>query len=319
MNYKSIIFLIILFTLTFSVSIRAEDSSAVEAIKQSECMRSTAEGNDWLDITHQYINESFCEPVVWFDSFFGSDRIDEEVRPGSHVRWTNDFIQTEGTGFEYVTKVRASIKLPKASERLKLVFEGEQEGAIEDVIPATEEDVKTDVGLLYELFQSQRSNINIKINLSPEISLRYRYAYPFTETLLTRFTQTFYQTDEDIGNQSRLDLEKRMNENLLLRWTNITEDSQLIAGAERTSALVLFQKLSKISALSYESSVTSRTIPEAYNTNARLAIRYRRNFYKKWLFYELVPEVTWPREFIADERIQVGAFMFRLEINFINM
>ena len=318
MVLQSIIFLSAIFLLASSLNLSAEEMTS-EPLRKNECTITSPESDNWIDIAHQYVNESFCEPAVWFDSFFGSDRIDEEVRPGSHVRWTNDFIQTEGTGFEYVTKIRASLKLPKATDRLKLVFEGEQEGAIEDVIPSNEEEVKTDIGLLFALLQSQRTNLNLKVNLSLEIALRYRYVYPFTETFLTRFTQTFYQTDDDAGSQSRLDMEKRLNEELLLRWTNITEDSQLVAGAEQTSALVLFQKLSNISALSYESSVTARTIPETYNTNARLAVRYRRNFYRKWLFYELVPEITWPREFVIDERKQVGAFMFRLEINFINM
>ena len=235
------------------------------------------------------------------------------------MRWTNDFIQPDGGDFDYVTKVRASLRLPKASKKLKLLFEGEQEESIEDAVPANEEDVKTDIGILYELLRSPRANINLKLNLSPKLSLRYRYAYPFTDTFLTRFTQVLFRADGDYGSETRLELEKRMNENVLLRWTNIIEDIHSVSGATRTSALVLFQKLSDISALSYESSVIEQTIPETYNTNARIGIRYRRNFYRKWLFYELAPEVTWPREFITDERQQIAAFLFRLEINFINM
>lgn len=319
MSLKYLILQISLITLTLSPDLQAEQSSEVKVVKASTCDLKPSENDDWLDVTHQYINETLCEPAEWFDSFFSNDRSNEEVRPGSHVRWTNDYIQTEGGSFEYVTKVRASLRLPKASKSLKLVFEGEQEGSIEDIVPSNEEDVKTDVGLLFEFFESPRANLNIKLNLSPELSLRYRYRYPFSDTLSARFTQVFFKTDLDAGEQGRLDIEKRMSEDFLLRWTTVSENTDLIAGDQRTTALVLFQKLNKISALSYESSVTATTVPDNYNTNARLAVRYRRNFYRKWLFYELVPELTWPKALITDERQQVAAFTFRLEINFINM
>ena len=301
------------------LSVHAEESPEDAKKVFSECKESTPESNDILDITHQYITDTFCGSAAWFDSFFVTDQHEKEIRPGSHLRWTNDFIQTEGGFYEYVTTLRASLRLPKASKKLKLIFEGAQEGSIEDVLPASEADAKTDIGLLYELFQSPRSNLNLKLNLSPKLSLRYRYAYPVSDSVVTRFTQDFFEADDDYGFESRLDLDTRLSDPLLLRWTNIVEDTHLIAGNKWTSALVLFQKLSSISALSYESSVTGLTIPETYNTNARIAVRYRRNFYRKWLFYELVPEVTWPKELITDERQQVAAFTFRLEVNFINM
>jgi len=287
--------------------------------EQGSCKQTTIDNGEWIDSAHQYINESICLPAEWVDSFFSTERLDEEVRAGSYVRWINDFVQTEGGDLEYVTKVRANVRLPKASNKLKLVFEGEQEDSIEEIASVSDEEVKTDVGLLYELFQSPRSNLNLKLNLSPRLTLRYRYAYAFSERFLTRFTQDFFKSDEEAGAKSRLDLENRFSDNLLLRWSNSSEESNLIDGIQWLSALVLYQRLSEVDALSYESSVSGVTEPETFHSNERIAIRYRRNFYRKWLFYELVPEITWPKLLITDQRQRVSLFTFRLEIKFNNM
>lgn len=319
MTKRPLFILLILVVSMSAAKAYADDTQAVEPPNAQNCNDEHQETDNFIDLTHKILNETLCIPAAWFDGFFANDRIDEEIRPGSRVRWSNDFIQTKDGGFEYVTKVRASLYLPKAKNSLKLVFEGEQESSFEDVVPTTENDIKTNVAVLFEFLKTQRSNLSFKLRLSPKLSARYRYAYPFSDTFITRFTQSAYIADGDSGTQTRLDMEKRLNDDLLLRWTNTSAESELIDGSRRTTALVLFQKLSAKSALSYESSITARTVPETYNDNARIALRYRQNFYRKWLFYELVPEVTWPREFISDERKQVVAFTFRLEVNFINM
>ena len=306
----------VLFLVPGTVNANDEKETGRLEAGRSTCNHDAEENEEWLDITHRYINESMCIPAEWVDSFFSTERLDEEVRPGSYVRWINDFVQTEGGQYNYVTKIRANLRLPKATKKLKLIIEGEQEESVDDVISVNEDDVKTNVGLLYELLQSQRSNLNLKLNLSPKIALRYRYTYPFSEYFLSRFTQDYFKSDDDGGSESRLDLENRFNDRFLLRWSNIYQDTELIDGIQWTYSLVLYQRLSDVNALSYESSVSVLTEPEWFHSNERLAIRYRQSFYRKWLFYELVPEITWPKVLPTDQRQQVALFTFRLEIKF---
>ena len=50
-------------------------------------------------------------------------------------------------------------------------------------------------------------------------------------------------------------------------------------------------------------------------TNYRLLTRYRRNFLRSWLFYELVPEISWPRK--GDDVFPTNyAMTFVLEVVF---
>lgn len=284
-----------------------------------ECKPVKAEVDSWLDDAHSYLNSTFCSPAEWFDGFFSVDRYDDEVRPGSRVRWQHDFLREEGGGFEYSTKLRASFKLPKASDSLRLVFEGDQEENVEEVVPSDIEDTRSQVGFLYEFTKSPRANLSLKLSFSPKITLRYRYSLPITTSFTTKFTEELFNDDGVDGSSSQLDFIKSFSESLILRQTISFTHADDISGAEWLASLVLYQKLSDISALSYESSYVGVSDPRTYTTNVRLAIRYRRNFYRSWLFYEVVPEISWPRLLITDERESTGGILFRLEINFVNL
>jgi hypothetical protein len=118
---------------------------------------------------------------------------------------------------------------------------------------------------------------------------------------------------------SRIDFEKKLSDVFLLRQSNSSTHSEAFEGEQWDSSLVLYQYLTEKSALSYESSTTRRTEPTTYVSNSRLGVRYRRNFYRKWLFYEIAPAVNWPRPLITDEREPVWELLFRLEVNFVNL
>lgn len=298
---------------------KPSDKPGENVDKKDVCEELRGESEAWYDVTHTYLSVQFCEPAVWFDSFFSSDRVDEEVRAGSRIRWRNDYVNTEGQGFNYITTLSARFKLPKAKESLHLIFEGEQEETVGDIIPSNRKEARADLGLLYELTKSKRANLSLRIKLSPSATIRYRYAYPVTETFLTRFTEELFRRDSAYGHSTRIDFEKKLSKDFVVRLSNAGMRAENIDGTNWDSSLVLFQHLTDVSALSYESSAVGVTEPDTYVTNSRLGVRYRRNFFRKWLFYELVPAVNWPRLLVTDERKQVWEFMFRLEINFINL
>jgi hypothetical protein len=323
--FKSAAFLVVLgSSFCFMSTAIAEDKNTDEKVdekisEKSVCSRLKGESDAWYDVTYTYISTQFCRPAVWFDSFFSTERYDEEVRAGSRVRWRHDYVNTEGQGFDYVTTLTARFKLPKAKKRLNLIFEGEQEETVEGIVPSNREEAKADLGLLYELRKSKRANLSLRIKLSPSVTVRYRYAYPITRTFLTRFTEELFRRDSAYGHSTRIDFEKTLSKDFVLRQSNAGTRAENIDGTNWEETLVLFQHLSDVSALSYESSAVGVTEPDNYVTNSRLGVRYRRNFFRKWLFYELVPAVNFPRPLLTDERKQVWEFMFRLEINFINL
>ena len=323
LKFKNILY-VFLFALIFFTQVKNALSETREESKPDKeeatvCEKLRGESDSWYDEVHTYLSIQFCEPSVWFDSFFSDERVDEEVRAGTRVRWQNDYVLTEGGVWAYTSDVHASFKLPKVKESINLIIEGEEDETLQDVVPSKEEETKGKLGLLYEVTKSKRASFSVRLKLSPSINLRYRYQYPVSETFTTRFTQELFRRDNADGARSRIDFEKKLHDNFFLRQSNSVTHSESFDGKEWASSLVLYQHLTDKSALSYESGISGVTKPDRFTKNARLGVRFRQNFYRKWLFYEIAPAVNWSKPLITDERTPIWEILFRLEINFINL
>ena len=68
---------------------------------------SHSEQTGFIDKTYHYLNTKFCQPAIWFDSFFVDDRIREDVRAGTMIRWYNDFSRSEFGGLKFKSKLNA--------------------------------------------------------------------------------------------------------------------------------------------------------------------------------------------------------------------
>lgn len=302
------------------ISAEPESEAISKEKKPNVCESLEGEGDGWIDDVHTYLSVEFCKPAVWFDTFFADKRIYEEGRAGTHLRWTNDYVLTEGGNWVYTSDVHASFELPNAKNKAHIIYEGEEEESLRDIAPVQQEvPVKNELGLLYAITKSEQANFSIRVKLSPSILFRYRYTWPVSETFTARFTQELYRRDNLDGRASRLDFEKRLSKVFFLRQSNSVMHSEGFTGEQWDSGLVLYQYLTAKSALSYESSATMLSYPESYIKGSRLGVRYRRNFYRKWLFYEIVPSKNWSRPLTTDEREQYWEILFRLEVNFINM
>ncbi len=278
----------------------------------------------WYDDTQVYFNTRLCMPALWFDSFFASDRLFEEGVPGTYARWRNEFTLDEEDHFRFRTALSFSAELPALKNRLRVTFESDEENDIQDLIPDTTEKTRNSLGLQLDLNKNVRSRFSLSVTLSPRIRLRYRYAYPYSETVWLRFTQEVQNDDGTNGALSRFDFEKSLPSSLLLRATTEGRLSEAFDGVDWAQTLSLFQRLTAKSSLSYESSVNGVTVPNTRAVNFRLGLRYRRNFHRKWLFYEIAPEVTWPTTY-NDQRTTVligqrskWLIFFRLEVHFGN-
>ncbi len=320
--YKKISYIFLLVLLS-SVQVKHAYAEVSEEIKQEDessvCEQLKGESDSWFDEAHTYLSIQFCEPSVWFDSFFSSARVDEEVRAGTRVRWQNDFILTEGGRWSYASNLHASFKLPKTKKSINLIFEDDEDETLRDIVPGSDTESGGNLGLLYEVTKSERANFGVRVKLSPSIAFRYRYKWPITETFITRFTQELFRRDNADGTTSRIDFEKKLSDDFLLRQTNYASKSESFEGKELTSGLVLYQHLTDKSALSYESSVSGVTKPDRYTNNTRVGIRFRQNFHRKWLFYEIAPAVNWNKPLVTDERLGAWEVLFRLEVNFVNL
>jgi len=124
-----------------------------------------------------------------------------------------------------------------------------------------------------------------------------------------------YQAIEHFTDTTQLDLERKFTTFTFVRWANNVTYTEGRAGVSWNTGVSLFTQLTPKSAISYDTSMWGVNHPDWVIQNYRIGSQYRRNFYRAWLFFELAPEVTWPKD-ASGQREPVYAFMVTLEIQF---
>jgi hypothetical protein len=273
----------------------------------------------WLDRTHAYLTSKICEPAVWFDNFFGDERADEENQASTYVRLKVGMRWRDEQGWDVPTETYASIKLPKATDRLRLIFLGQSDDDVRDDPSEPgfigEGEDKAQVGLRYEALARPRSNLSFTATTSPKAEARYRYTYPFNDRDLGRFTQTAFWSDADgWGGLTRGDFERRYQNSNLLRFTAWGKACDECDDVEWRTELAYFHAVSSRAAMEYKAYAYGNT-RDGHVDDYVLRTKYRRNFYRPWLFWEIQPELRWPWRADVDREVEPRVTVF-LEIQF---
>jgi hypothetical protein len=291
------------------------------------CDRESDEYNyetNWYDHSQIYINTKFCEPALWFDNFFARDRLFEEGVAGTYVRWRNDFSYDEEEYFEFKTRSKVSAVLPGLEGRFRLTFEGDDDDDLRDLAPGNTNESADSLGLQIDLKENARSKFNVSVNLSPRIRFRYRYTYPVFEQTSLRFTQEVQWENGENSARSRFDVEQPISDDFLFSSSTELKVTEKYDGVDWLQAFVMYQWVNKKTSLAYELSADGITEPISITTNYRAGIRLRKNFHREWLFFEIVPDYTWPITFDIDRlgieqyRRSKWSLLFRLELHFGN-
>jgi len=286
---------------------------------KESCAPGEGATESWIDRAHSYVTGQVCRPTEWFDGFFGDERMQEENLASTYVRLKVGVRWREHDGWDMPVDTYASVKLPKASDRLRLIVFGQSD---DDVIDdpsdpryLSEGEDKAQVGLRYEVMSRPRSSLSFTGTTSPKVEARYRYEYPVSDITLARFTQTAFWSDNDgWGGRTRGDLEHRISPSSLARlslWGKYCDECDDLEW--RTEAILL-QRISPKAAQEYKALAYGDTA-SGHVEDYRLQYKYRRNFHRPWLFWELRPELRWPWR-ADDDREMEPRVTLSLEVQF---
>ena len=290
--------------------------------------------NAWVDRTHSWVERGLFDTVVWFDRFFGDDRVVIAVWPESYLRWKSEFRWDQEEHFAFRSTVRASLRLPRLKDRWHLIFSSESRGDPNAIIPEDPGNPGLDIGsqgrtgsteLVYDIFRTPHSildaggGVQLKIPPNAFVRTRYQHARPVGFNTLGRFTATAYWDAQDgPGESNQLDFERWLAPPTLLRWSNsfTIEEKNKDSGWGWGTELSLLHKLSPKSAITFSGGASGSTRPAWIAQNYQILARYRRNVWRKWLFLEGEPEIQWPRQEDGSRKPVWGATL-RVEILFI--
>lgn len=309
-----------------------EQARSRERVQQELMARSCRDlqgrPESWLDRSHSYLNRRLCEPAAWFDGFFGDPRSLEENPVGTFFRLRNLARWDEDGGLGYRLQVRANVILPRLSERVRLLVARDEDlsGEFSDSAAFDRDDDRTRLGLRFIASDKARSRFDVdgtvrlsSSGLNPRVRGRYRYVRGLSDRTLSRFTQVgFWEREDGFGTTTRLDWEWLPDRDRLVRWTGQGTFSEASQGVDWRSSAVAFQQLDHRTAVRAEIGAFGYTRPSFQTEEYFVALRIRRQFLRRWLFYELQPEHAWPKDFETGHRRADWRFTLTLEVQFEN-
>ena len=192
--------------------------------------------NTWADRSHSWIEGGMFDVVVWFDRFFGDERMVVIERPEAYLRWKTELRWDEVEHTFFRSSVRASLRLPRMNKRWRLVFTSESQVDPNAVIPEDPgnpgldpaSQVRTSsTALIYDIFRTTHSvldaGVGVQVKIPPNtfVRTRYQYARPLAVDTLGRLTVTaFWDAQKGFGESNQVDLERWLAPLSLLRWSN---------------------------------------------------------------------------------------------------
>jgi hypothetical protein len=301
-------------------AIMEEIEEAAENPEFDPCEISEQDQGTWLDKSQKMVYQTICGSVAWFDGFFGDRRFDQQSsktfgRVGLSGFWD------ERDGFDTKFRLRARLALPQLEERASLLIgRGSDEELIEerpnvqDTVPGNFNSVDDDsflIGLGYRRGQGLKRgfdfSVGAKVRLPPEpyVKAAYRRAWDLSDSTLFRIRPlAYWRYDEGLGSTLHLDLDHLLSKTRMVRWSNsgnISQDPE-VDGVRWLSYLSLYRALSNRRALSYHLLAGGETNGEVQLQNYGFEVRYRQRVLREWLFIEFLSSLTWPREFLYEER-----------------
>lgn len=296
----------------------AEPAAAVP-IESSACQEPAAAQHGFVDRMQHDVYASVCNTARFFDGFFGNARYDQDS-DATFGRLGVVQVWDDRGGFDTKLRLRARVALPAMKNRVGLIFgQGEVEENGEEARPATTGALPTSfrevrdeawlLGLGYSRQNGLRRGFDVDLGVrlgtpvDPFAKGSYRYNLPFGGATALRLRETLFWRDSlGVGTSTEVALDHLLTPRLLARWSNVGTVAEETAGLEWTSSAVLYQSLGTRRALSYISFVSGKTRAEVPLQNYGFGLRYRRSFWREWLFLELFGGVDWPREFREEDR-----------------
>lgn len=298
------------------LSLSASPTIQAASVESSE----SSDRISWLDQRHQQVSNSGDRLAGWVDAFFSSSRsVEDAASSVLRIRPQYDWDEDED---DWKLRVTGRLYLPAASDRLSLVFLGENEDDFDTEFydPAMAADGQSTIGLQYRLTEERHSRIDLTAGLKSgpkgKIGAKYLYQLPFGQRNRFRFSEELFWIGGDgFGTLTRIDFDHALSDDTLLRWANKAEYSEESNGVEWSTRISWIKRLQQEAALRAFVFTNGETDPRFLKSRG-LGVGYRRQFWRRWLFWEVEPHYQWRKERAGDSRDGIFGVDLRLELVF---
>jgi hypothetical protein len=281
---------------------------------------------DWgtrLDANHEQVSLGLETMARKLDAFFGDDRAFEDANK-TYVRLRSDALFEENQTVSFDVNLNAKVNLPRTEHRLQLLIQSEDDDVDEqapsppDPVAAAE---RKSVGIAVEGRIPHMGRWNVKpaagiwLRWPPDPYAQLRAVrYVDLEPWLARISATTdWFLSEGVSVRGRLDFDRALSPAYLFRVRSNLEWKERKETIKAQQSLTLFQRLSERHQLQYVAGVNAKSDQAWGLEDYFIRGGYRARLHQKWLFAEIQPQVTFPRD---EDFNDIWSIMLRLEANF---
>jgi len=283
----------------------------------------------FIDLLHSEISRRLLSSATWLDSYFGDERYLLEQNK-SYLRVRYDVFQEEKAKPLFRPAFDLRVVLPQLEKMTHLVFSAEPKTTPADtgtpVTPTGERITPTDersltTALHYFIRSEPRESFLIRTGFAVTqgkpalfIAPRYRSLNQLGSWWDFRFTQdVIYRTNTQWQTDTILDFERILSQHFFFRTSLEGIWYANLDGYLYYISFILRHAFDATHAVEYEWVNAYQTRPDNELTEVDLRVRYRHSFWRQWLFFEVAPQVRFPRTGNFDI---IPGILFRLETFF---
>lgn len=266
----------------------------------------TKEKKALLDHFHDGFADSVDGSARWVDGFFGKRRTDEET-PGAYGRVRVRTFWKEYEGVKVKVRFRAELPLTNISSRVNAIIgRGNADSVVQgtdqhDYLLSSGDEDSWLAGLGYTPPWSHSKRISVsagvKIDfpMNPYVRFSYRYKHDFDDKSLIRARQSvFWENQDGYGTSTTIDLERKLSDSLLVRWTNWAKFNEVTHGVAFDSKVEFYQRFDEKRALLYTFGAEGESDNDAPIREYGAYMIYRQQAFRDWFFGEIIFGVTRP-------------------------
>lgn len=265
-----------------------------------------------VDMLHYRFSKGLCAPTQWLDNAFG-DPLEYGQEAGTTVRIVgSQLIQDDGEEDNDI-RFKAQVRLPYLEKRLSLVIGSERD--FEDTnagLQGRPEDTgrrsdSNSVGAALQWARQRSNGWEFRVRagfhggLKARTKFRLRKEGKLSESWLWRFTEELEWRDrKGWGTETLVDFDRPIGPVRLFRATSRIEQNKELHqeghGESWEQSFSVAAQINKRVAIRYIASVEGYTKPQHRVDAYRAGVRYRRNTWRPWFYYEIEPYLLWERE-----------------------
>jgi hypothetical protein len=278
-------FLLILFIL---ISSTAFASPAEEPVESNVPILESIQG---------FLGGQFNYVANRMDAFFATERADDEFGR-SRIRIRSQFLLRERAPSYLKNQYRLNLKLPHLEQKFKYNFADENEKNTkgnnkEKSEPTVKRNTDENKGWIFN------ADMGVSVAIPPKLVTRARARRNIvTGTFTHRFVeQLTYITDASgLVEETGLLSDHPYTERFLFRFVNTKQWQVLQKEFSTNHGPTWLHAITDDDAFNY--SATMQTIIDDsvwYTSNYRLSVNYRRNVYKQWFYFDVIPGIDFPK------------------------